>query len=149
MLTRVRLPRPGASTALRCLERRGDNRSANPFLSIARSDIRKHYGELTFPHDVLQGLQQYIQEADYPLNDRRSALHDHQMHRIQRRFVSLIDQTGTPVCPPVFVEFSEFSYLVSDAEFELRAIKIAVEDGLLSADRRASVRAHFDTTARV
>lgn len=87
--------------------------------------------------------------ADYPLKVWRPALHDHQMHRIQRQFVSLIDQTGTPVCPPVFVEFSEFSYLVSDAEFELRAIKIAVEDGLLGADRRASVRAHFDTITRV
>jgi hypothetical protein len=70
------------------------------------------------------------------------------MQRSQTRFVALVDQMGAQVCPPVYVEFSELSYIVSDAEFELRAIKLAVEDGLVSVEQRASVRASFSTAER-
>ena len=51
------------------------------------------------------------------------------MVRNQYRFVALIDQAGTPVCAPVWVEFPELSYVASDSEFESAAIKIAMADG--------------------
>jgi hypothetical protein len=76
------------------------------------------------------------------------SLQDRMMERSQSRFVALVDQTGAQVCAPVYVEFSELSYIVSDAEFEFRAIKLAVEDGLVSAEQRASVRANFASLAR-
>ena len=75
-------------------------------------------------------------------------MQDRMMQRSQTRFVALVDQMGTQVCAPVYVEFSELSYIVSDAEFEFRAIKLAVEDGLVSAEQRASVRANFATAER-
>jgi hypothetical protein len=69
------------------------------------------------------------------------------MQSLQSRFVALVDDSGRAVCAPILVEFSEFSYRVSDAEFESRAIRIAVEDGLLAADRRGAVRALLSNSA--
>jgi hypothetical protein len=70
------------------------------------------------------------------------------MVRNQCRFVALIDQAGIPVCAPVWVEFPELSYVASDSEFESTAIKIAMADGLLTADRKGSVRARFEPSLR-
>jgi hypothetical protein len=70
------------------------------------------------------------------------------MVRNQSRFVALIDQSGTAVCAPVWVEFPELSYAASDAEFESAAIKIAIADGLLSVDRKGSVRARLEPALR-
>ena len=70
------------------------------------------------------------------------------MVRNQCRFVALIDQAGTPVCAPVWVEFPELSYIASDSEFESTAIKIAMADGLLTADQKGSVRARFEPSLR-
>ena len=53
----------------------------------------------------------------------------------------LVDGAGNPVCAPIIVEFPELSYIVSDLEFEFRAIKIAIADGLIAADQIGAVRA--------
>ncbi len=66
------------------------------------------------------------------------------MFRNQSRFVALIDQAGTPVCAPIWVAFPELSYVASDSEFEAAAIKIAMADGLLTQDRKGSIRARFE-----
>jgi hypothetical protein len=66
------------------------------------------------------------------------------MHRMQSRFVVLVDPNGKPVCPPIIVEFADLSYLASDSEFELKAIKIAVADGLLSASQIGAVHARVE-----
>jgi len=68
------------------------------------------------------------------------------MFRNQCRFVAFIDQAGKPACAPVWVEFSELSYVVSDSEYEEAAFKIAMSDGLLTAGQRGSVRARFEST---
>jgi hypothetical protein len=70
------------------------------------------------------------------------------MFRNQCRFVALIDQAGVPVCAPVWVEFAELSYVVSDSEFEAVAIKLAMTDGLLTAAQKGSVRARFEPSLR-
>jgi hypothetical protein len=66
------------------------------------------------------------------------------MSLIQTRFVLLVDDENEPVCAPVLVELSDLSYLASDDEFEVQAIKLAVSDGVLKSDMRPLVRAHFD-----
>ena len=63
------------------------------------------------------------------------------MFKSQSRFVTLLDGSGKQICAPIIVEFAELSYAVSDAEFEFRAIRIAVADGLLAADQIGAVRA--------
>jgi hypothetical protein len=70
------------------------------------------------------------------------------MFRNQCRFVALIDPAGKPVCAPVWVEFPELSYRVSDSEFEAAAFKIAMADGLLTADQRGSIQARFEPSLR-
>src|SRR5258708_2995800 len=58
------------------------------------------------------------------LDERYFNLRHCEMQSLQSRFVALIDDNGRAVCAPILVEFSEFSYRVSDAEFESRAIRI-------------------------
>jgi hypothetical protein len=65
------------------------------------------------------------------------------MQRIQRRFVTLVGLDGKPICAPVIVEFPELSYTVSDSEFEFRAIKIAIADGLLSPGQAGRIQARI------
>jgi hypothetical protein len=63
------------------------------------------------------------------------------MQRIQSRFVALVGPDGKPVCAPIIVEFPDMSYMVSDSEFELRAIKIAIADGLLAPSQIGEIQA--------
>jgi hypothetical protein len=63
------------------------------------------------------------------------------MQRVQRRFVELIGLNGKSVCAPIIVEFPDFSYTVSDSEFEHRAIKIAIADGLIAPGQVGEVQA--------
>jgi hypothetical protein len=73
---------------------------------------------------------------------------NYRMFRSQCRFVSLVDQTGNPVCAPVWVEFPDLPYIASDSEFESTAIKIAMADGLLSANQRGSISACLERPLR-
>jgi hypothetical protein len=70
------------------------------------------------------------------------------VHRTQSRFVTLVDATGAPACASVYVEFAGLSYLVSDAEYELEAIRIAIGDGLISPGSTGSVQAIFPSSTR-
>ena len=63
---------------------------------------------------------------------------------MRTRFIRLVYPDGTAVGPPIEVGL-ELPYEPSEAEWEAVAIRTAIEDGLLPAERRHEARARPST----
>ena len=107
---------------------------------FGRTGDRRRPGERVFPAQsalAIVGTQKTAYEA-------ASAAISVAQLSMRTRFITLVDEAGIPIGPPVQVTLSEPTYDPSRAEWEAAAIRIAIQDGLIRAERRREIRARFE-----